>query len=178
MKPSELFHFEDSQFLRIGKLLADRDAFIVFYNLAYSGPINIAKLCAMFRREPAVISEILEMLCSIGLAHKRGGLYSTTAFGGNALQFLEETAERIELPPTESMVASSTQFSTSGSAQAQSSATNNTVMSNFRATSAVRLIGQEIDLLKASEVSNESEGKKFQKIEPSLENAARSHNYL
>ncbi|MGB8684035.1 MAG: hypothetical protein WCD12_14200 [Candidatus Binatus sp.] len=162
-------------------MLADRDAFIVFYNLAYAGPVNIAKLCEMFMREPAVVSEILEMLCSIGLAHKHGGLYEVTDFGGKALKFLEETAERIDLPPAEPGVADSTQFSIVGSAQAQSTATNNTIMSDFRATSALRSVGEDVGALKPNQVKNEPESKEFAQVEPPEPppaNGARSHNYL
>lgn len=98
MKP-RLFHFEDAEFLRIGHILADRDAFIVFHTVAHAGPIDIGDLCAVLRREPSTLSEILVMLSAIGLARRRGGLYTTTALGAKALEFLEETAERIDSRP-------------------------------------------------------------------------------
>jgi|SRR5208337_1824038 len=176
---STLFRFENAEFLRIGKLLADRDAFIVFYNLAHAGPINIGDLCAIFRREPSTLSEILEMLTAAGLARRSGGLYSATAFGAKALGFLKDTAERIDLAPVDSTVERSTQFSATGTLQ--SSATNNTVMSVFTATSAVRLVGGDVGPLKPNQVSTEPEEKRFDQVEPldpPPENAARSHNYL
>lgn len=179
MKSAKLFHFEDRQFRNIGKLLADRDAFIVFYNLAHSEPLNISKLCGMFRREPNAIRELLEMLSGIGLARKSGGLHGVTAFGGKVMEFLDVIAERIDLPAAElTTVANSTRFATSGPAVAQSAATNNTVVSDFHAASAVRLVGKEVVLLKANQVANESEGKNFDNREPSSANAARSYNYL
>ncbi len=181
MKPSRLYHFEDYEFLRIGKVLADRDAFIVFLTLTHAGPIDIGGLCAIFRREPSTLSEILEMLSAIGLIRRRGALYTATALGARAVEFLKETAERIDLPPTESTVTSSTQFTTSGAGQAAEFATNNSVMSDFRATSAVRLVGEDIGPLKANQVSNEPEGKVFAQVgppEPTPKNAARPHNYL
>ena len=54
-------------------------------------------------------------------------------------------------------------------------------MSDFRATSAVRLVGEDIGPLKANQVSNEPEGKVFAQVgppEPTPQNAARPHNYL
>jgi hypothetical protein len=45
MRESHLYYFQETHFLRIGKLLADRDAFIVFFQLAKSlGPLNIQQL--------------------------------------------------------------------------------------------------------------------------------------
>jgi hypothetical protein len=66
MKDRHLYFFGEADFLRIGKLLADRDAFIVFHSVVtLSEPLNIGNLAMLLRREPVLIMDILRQVSEL-----------------------------------------------------------------------------------------------------------------
>jgi hypothetical protein len=180
MKDLRLYHFQRMDFLRIGKLLADRDVFIVFFHLAKSPvSLNIAQLAGVFRREPTVISELLKELSAMGVARRNGGLYLVSKFGRKVMDFFEDITDRVELRATQpSAVPHLLSLSVNGVQAIDSTATNNSVVSTFAVTSWVTSENRNIDRARSSDIASYSRAEQFDNGQPAPQNAARSHNYL
>lgn len=180
MKDLKLYNFRDVDFLRIGKLLADRDTFVVFFHLAHcAGSSNIAQLAGSFRREPAVITEILKQLVALGLLRGRGGLYTLTNFGRSVMEFLEESTAGVQLKAAQtSAVPHLLSLDLRGMKPVDPSATNNSVVSTFAVTSWVTSKNPDIESAKSTDTVSYSQAERFENREPSPRNGARTHNYL
>jgi hypothetical protein len=179
MNDLRLYHFREFDFLRIGKLLADRDAFIVFFHLARSPvPLTIAQLTSVFRRDPRAVSEILQELSALGIARRNGGLHAATSFGRKVMDFFEEVTNKIELKPAQpEAVPSVMSLSLVGAGSVDGTATNNSVIVTFAATGWARSEIRNIESVRSSDLASHSQAKNFEN-QDSLPNAARSHDYL
>jgi len=170
------YHFSEEEFRRIGKMMADRDVFFVFFYLAQPGAtLDIKALAARFRRDPVTINEIVENLAALGLARKKYGLYTATGFGFRAIDFLREITEGVQPLPVEGEASlNETLVLSNGLASA---ATNNSVYSTFEITGYALSETDDVSKVKQGELTTESEAKNFEGNSP-LPNAARPHNYL
>ncbi|MDO8432838.1 MAG: hypothetical protein Q7S58_10575 [Candidatus Binatus sp.] len=178
MKDRHLYFFREADFRRIGKLLADRDAFIVFHNIATSSePLNIGRLAGLLRREPILIVEILRQLSDVGVVRSGGGFHRATAFGLKVMQFFGDITSEVELQASSAASDPQLMSMIDATASAEATATNNRVVSSFAATVWAASDIQAIERVNSESTANKPSSKDFGNQDPA-DNAARFHNYL
>lgn len=166
--------FNESEFHRIGKLMADRDSFLLLFQIARSTkPSNLVTLCGSFRVSAETIHEVFDQLESLGMAARRHETYVATSFGTAALEFVENVASNFT--PAAQMAGTGIRFVNMAQLGAQVAATNNSVRSTFAnsASAATNMAtpakpGPSATDANAAPIATESH----------IENAPRSHNYL
>lgn len=177
MKDWRLYSFDEAEFRLLGRMMADRDAFIVFFYLAGAGsPMNIGQLASRFRRDPATINEIVEQLASLGLARRKYGQYVATDFGLKAKDFLMEIVRGVQPSAVEAEAPSARTLILQDGLS--SSATNNSVYSTIAITGYAGSEKRDLVEIKPGELTTESEAKNFENRSELPTNAARPHNYL
>lgn len=176
MSDTHLYSFNDREFRRIGCLLADRDAFIVFVTLASAPrPPTLKYLTSVLRREPSTVTDILSQLLETGLATRAGGFYSCTGLGTRVIGFLREVSDIVEMKPTlPESVPDTIQLSAFASDIA---ATNNTIVRTVTLTSWMKSGERDIKQPKPKEIATSSDTPHFESRHPSPESEGASQDY-
>jgi hypothetical protein len=180
LKAPAIYGFEQRDFQRVGKLLADRDSFVVFFYLAKSSqPPHLKDLAGLFRRDLSILNDIFQQLASLGLVQRRGGVYISTRFGQRVMSFLEDVTEGVELPVA-TVQTSSPAVVTSFSSGVGLAATNNGVYSTFSTAShsPASSLNSDFHKVKLGELTTEGEAETFSEGDSLPKDAARPHNYL
>lgn len=166
--------FGESEFHRIGKLMADRDSFLLLFEIARSvKPPNLVRLCGTFRASAETVHETFDQLESLGMAVRRHGTYAATSFGISALEFVEDVANKFTPAPQTARTAM--RFVKMAQIEYQVAATNNSVRSTFAsgASAATTVAAPSKPGPSATDANAASVA-----AESHIENASRSHNYL
>src|SRR5690349_12122072 len=126
MNPAEVFLFDESQYFRIGCLAADRDAFLLLFEIAKSpDSLRLSQLCGRFRTSPSVMKEVLGELADLGMLQRQTGTYKTTQFGRSVIELIQHIAHSFQ--PTSQVPASATTSLTVAPRNYAVAATDNTV---------------------------------------------------
>ncbi len=171
--------FSEFQYLRIGQLVADRDAFLLLFEIVRSArPLTIAQLCGRFRASPALVNEVFMELSDLGLAHKDAGAYKATSFGESVVDFVEGIANRFR-PVTEVPKAAAESVRIAQPSNLFITATNNTVRGTLSNTVSVLIHSPAMSKAAAGALTaNDDNVEAVRSDQTEIYNASRSHNYL
>jgi hypothetical protein len=167
------FDLSESELARVAKILANRDAFIMLFELGNRDePVSIAELCGKFKTEPSTIRDIVRVVVHLGFAFGSGS-YSATPNGLAVINFIESS---LKDDPFSHVPAQSNLTQSAIQALPGGSSTNNTVTGIFAAESSVAEDTTQ-SALTLTPLSS-SEGEKFSSGDEARTNATPSHTRL
>jgi len=170
--------FDESQYLRLGRLAADRDSFLLLFEISRSPkPLNLLQLCGRFRASPQLINEGFLELADMGMAFKRAGTYAATAFGESVIDVIEEIANGFQPAPEvpESNV-SSVMFGQPGIMF--NAATNNSVRETLSNSASVMTQNVATGKSPPITIATDDNATAIQAGQSEVKNASRNHDYL
>ena len=96
----------DRTLIRLGKLMGDKEAFVILYDLvARPRPVGAAELCRSYGADGRDMRGILDHLTAIGFVQRRGQAYVATEVAKSAVRLLEETLDGVQLEAAEAASA-------------------------------------------------------------------------
>ena len=170
------YDFSETEYLKVGRLAADRDAFLLLFEVARAAtPLNLAKLCGRFRAGPEVVDEVFSELAALGMCSRQSGSYLTTPFGESVIALMEDVANEFRPQPEVPKTQACSVFVAQGYSLA---ATNNSVRGTFsNCVSVVNTapgVGKSITTPTATDLNLADVGPR----QAEVKNAPRNHNYL
>jgi hypothetical protein len=168
--------FSEAEYSKLGRLAADRDAFLLLFEVARtSKPLNLIKLCGRFRAAPELVNEVFSELVALGMGSMRSGSYTATSFGKSAVDLMEDVANEFRLKPEVGTTHASSLAIAHGYCVA---ATNNSVRGTFSNT--VSVVNTFPPFSKVGEIpsATDSNVAAVGPEQAEVENASRNHNNL
>jgi hypothetical protein len=167
---------DESQYIGIGRLVADRDAFLLLFEISRSPEaLSLVRLCGRFQASPKLVNEVFLELADLGMALRHAGRYSATKFGKSAIDFIEEIANSYR--PSPEVPRGKTDYIVLES-DAVGAATNNSVRGTF--SNSISAVKKSTATSKSDPqpLATDSNATAMESGQSEVKNASRSHNYL